>query len=48
MKGDNKMESKIINIKETKAVGMVYFGNNSKGEIAELWSVYNKNYTKIQ
>ena len=48
MKGDNKMESKIINIKETKAVGMVYFGNNSKGEIAELWSVYNKNYTKIK
>lgn len=47
MKGDKNMEGKIINVKEAKAVGLVYFGNNSKGEIPELWNVFNKNYTRI-
>lgn len=41
------MEGKIINIKEIKAVGIVYYGDNSAGEIPELWNVFNKNYMNI-
>lgn len=42
------MEGKIISIKEIKAVGMVYFGNNSSGEIPQLWEVFNKSYMDIK
>lgn len=42
------MKGKVINIKEIKAVGMVCFGNNSKGEIPQLWDVFNKNYMSIK
>ncbi|WP_055669171.1 GyrI-like domain-containing protein [Desnuesiella massiliensis] len=42
------MEAKIINIKEFKAVGITYFGNNSKGEIKELWEVFNKSCNNVK
>ncbi|MDP4178478.1 MAG: GyrI-like domain-containing protein [Bacillota bacterium] len=42
------MEGKIVVVKEVKAIGIVYFGNNMKGEIPELWNVFNKSYTKIK
>jgi AraC family transcriptional regulator len=42
------MEGKIVNTKEIKAVGYVYYGDNCKGEIPELWNVFNKNYMSIQ
>lgn len=48
MKGEIKMEGKIININGFKAVGITYFGNNNKGEIPELWNVFNKNYNNIR
>lgn len=42
------MEGKIINISEFKAVGITYFGNNSKGEIPALWEVFNKSCKSIK
>lgn len=42
------MEGKIINIKGFKAVGITYFGNNTNGEIPNLWEVFNKRYKDIK
>lgn len=41
------MEGKIITIKEFKAVGITYFGDNKKGEITKLWDTFNKQYKQI-
>jgi AraC family transcriptional regulator len=41
------MEGKLVNIKGFKAVGLSYFGNNSKGEIPQLWQILNSRYKEI-
>lgn len=41
------MEGKIITIKEFKAVGITYFGDNKKGEITKLWDTFNNQYKQI-
>ena len=42
------MEGKILTIKEFKAVGITYFGDNENGEIPGLWEVFNKRYGDIK
>ncbi|MDF2504861.1 GyrI-like domain-containing protein [Clostridium sp.] len=42
------MKTKLVNIKEFKAVGITYFGNNSNGEIPKLWQVFNSRYKDIK
>lgn len=42
------MEGNIISIKGFKAVGITYLGNNTNGEIANLWQVFNKRYKDIK
>lgn len=42
------MNGKIISIKSFKAVGITYFGNNTNGEITNLWQVFNKRYKDIK
>ncbi|SHH90118.1 GyrI-like domain-containing protein [Clostridium grantii] len=42
------MEGKIVVIEEFKAVGLTYFGNNSKGEIPSLWEAFNQRYKDIK
>ena len=42
------METKIINIKEFKAIGITYFGDNKNGEIPNLWEAFNKRYIDIK
>ena len=41
------MEGKTLKIKEFKAVGIAYFGNNRNGEIPNLWEAFNKRYRDI-
>lgn len=41
------MEGKILTIEGFKAVGLTYFGNNKKGEITNLWHVFNQRYKDI-
>lgn len=38
---------KIIELKDQLAVGMVYKGNNEKGEIPALWNVFNARYGEL-
>jgi len=42
------MEVKIVSIKDFKAVGIPYLGNNSNGEIPKLWEAFNKSYRNIK
>ena len=42
------MDGKIVSIKGFKAVGITYFGNNSNGEIPNLWQAFNKRYGDIK
>lgn len=42
------MDGKILTIKEFKAVGLTYFGNNANGEIPNLWEVFNNRYRDIK
>lgn len=42
------MDGKILTIKEFKAVGLTYFGNNANGEIPNLWEVFNNRYRNIK
>jgi len=41
------MEEKIVSIEEFKAVGIPYFGNNTNGEIPNLWEAFNNRYMSI-
>lgn len=41
------MKSEVKNIKEFKAVGITYFGNNANGEISKMWQVFNNRYNEI-
>lgn len=42
------MDGKILTIKEFKAVGLTYFGNNANGEIPNLWEAFNNHYRSIK
>lgn len=42
------METKLVDLKGFKAVGITYFGNNSNGEIPNLWQVFNNRYKDIK
>ncbi|MDF2613365.1 MAG: transcriptional regulator [Clostridia bacterium] len=42
------MERKIVDLKEFKAVGVTYFGDNKNGEIPALWGTFNKRYADIK
>ncbi|AJA49193.1 hypothetical protein CPAST_c31270 [Clostridium pasteurianum DSM 525 = ATCC 6013] len=42
------MENKLVTIQGFKAVGITYFGNNSNGEIPNLWQVFNSRYNDIK
>jgi len=42
------MDGKILTIKEFKAVGLTYFGNNANGEIPNLWEAFNNRYRTIK
>jgi len=42
------MKYQLIELKPTKVIGMVYRGANSKGEIPEMWNVFNVRFKDIK
>lgn len=46
--GGDILEPKIVHKDELKVVGMPYYGNNSKGEISQIWGVFCKRMNEIK
>lgn len=46
--GGSRMEPRIVEKDAFTVVGMIYFGDNQKGEIGQLWTEFNRRAGKIE